>query len=56
MPFMPHRERWVRFDAAPLDMGCTLKAYAIHTCGDPVCIFRARRHGIPGRAYGEAAA
>ena len=56
VPFMPGRQPWIRFDAAPLDMGCTLKAYAIHTCGDPVCIFRARRHGIPGRAYDEAAA
>ena len=39
----------IRFDK---EMDYTrIRAYYIETCGNSVCVFRARKHGVPGATY-----
>jgi hypothetical protein len=42
--------------SALADRAFDLKAYQIVTCGDEVCGFRARVHGVPGATYAAGAA
>lgn len=51
---VPHHARALRrlefaFDAT-VDWRRAV-VYAIATCGDEVCVFRARAHGVPGAVY-----
>jgi len=43
--YRPGCARVADFDAA------TMKAWRIYTCGDAVCMWRARHHGVPGARY-----